>query len=267
MKKYASISVVIPCYRCADTIDRAVSSVANQTLKPHEIILVEDCSGDTTLETLYQLQTRYGQNWIKVIQLKENSGPGTARNVGWEASEQDYIAFLDSDDSWHPQKIEIQYDFMIRNPNVSLTGHKCLQIDEEETLLSSQNIPIALGFKRIGLNQLLLANRFPTRSVMLRNTSNLRFPTFQRYSEDYRLWLEFACSGQECYLCEYPLAYLYKSDYGAAGLSSNLWAMQKGEADNYHYLYKRGYLNIFKVIFFLSFSYLKFINRVVRVKF
>jgi glycosyltransferase involved in cell wall biosynthesis len=122
-KNIARVSVVIPCYRCADTIERAVMSVAEQTLKPYEVILVEDCSGDYTLDVLYSLQSQFDVDWIKIIPLKVNSGPGTARNVGWNASQQDYIAFLDADDSWHPQKIEIQYGWMVKNSDVDMTGH------------------------------------------------------------------------------------------------------------------------------------------------
>lgn len=265
MKNFASVSVVIPCYRCSETIERAIKSVANQTLKPYEIILVEDCSGDGTLTFLYRLQAEYGVDWIRVIPLARNSGPGEARNVGWEASSQDYIAFLDADDSWHPKKIEFQYGYMVKNLNVSLTGHKCKEINERLGVLISKDISQDLSFKRISYKKLLISNGFPTPSVMLRRTISLRFPKFQRYSEDYRLWLEISCSGQECFLCEFPLAYTYKADYGEAGLSSRLYAMQKGEASNYCYLYRRNYLNIFQITFILSFSYLKFIKRVFRV--
>ncbi|HEX7588324.1 MAG TPA: glycosyltransferase, partial [Anaerolineae bacterium] len=65
----ASVSVVIPCYRCAENIARAVESVVRQTLSPAEVILVDDGSGDDTLATLRALQTRYGLAWIKVIAL------------------------------------------------------------------------------------------------------------------------------------------------------------------------------------------------------
>ena len=128
MLELAKVSVVIPCYRCADTIARAVTSIAEQTSRPAEVILVDDCSGDDTLATLYELQAEYPQGWVKVIESPKNAGPGTARNLGWEAATQAYIAFLDADDSWHPQKIEMQYGWMSKNPEVALTGHTCQQL-------------------------------------------------------------------------------------------------------------------------------------------
>ena len=59
-KLFVSVSVIIPCYRCADTIERAVKSVAEQSQKPYEVILVDDCSGDNTLQALNELQAEYG---------------------------------------------------------------------------------------------------------------------------------------------------------------------------------------------------------------
>jgi len=76
----------------------------------------------------YRLNTR---NWIKVIALTENGGAGTARNVGWTAAAHAYIAFLDSDDSWHPQIIETQYSWIIKHHVATLTGRACQHVDDE----------------------------------------------------------------------------------------------------------------------------------------
>ena len=91
------VSVIIPCYRCADTIERAVESVALQTSPPQEIFLVEDCSDDTgkTLQTLQRLKQIYQDKFeINIIVLKTNNGPGGARNAGWSEATQPYLAFL-----------------------------------------------------------------------------------------------------------------------------------------------------------------------------
>ena len=72
----APVSVVIPCYCCANTIQRAVESVANQTLPPQEIILVNDHSPDQTLASLRDLQNQYGADWVRIIDLEGNVGPG-----------------------------------------------------------------------------------------------------------------------------------------------------------------------------------------------
>ena len=67
VEKYASVTVVVPCFRCVKTIDRAIQSVANQTLIPREVILVDDCSNDGTLEKIFELQQRYDKDWIRII--------------------------------------------------------------------------------------------------------------------------------------------------------------------------------------------------------
>ena len=119
----APVSVVIPCFCSADTISRAVSSVLAQSLPPSEVILIDDASPDNTLEILYELQEEYGKQRLKIIALTENGGPGHARNMGWQAATQDYIACLDADDAWHPDKLSLQFRCMQSHPEISLCGH------------------------------------------------------------------------------------------------------------------------------------------------
>jgi teichuronic acid biosynthesis glycosyltransferase TuaG len=135
----ASISVIIPCYRCSETIERAVDSIAQQTLLPSEVFLIEDASNDNgkTLQFLYLLQKKFQDKFkIEVIPLATNSGPGTARNAGWDKATSRYIAFLDADDAWHPQKLEMQFNWMEAHPEVSLTGHLTKIFDQRDLLLN-----------------------------------------------------------------------------------------------------------------------------------
>jgi len=263
MTNQAHVSVIIPCYCCSDTIGRAVASVAEQTLQPVELILIEDCSGDSTLATLYSIQSNYPEGWIKVYASAENAGPGTARNIGWEMATQPYIAFLDSDDSWHPQKIELQYGWMIRNPNVVLTGHAFRQAYGEGTIADEVIFPIDDSeFYAVSKVNLLLSNRFSTPSVMLRRDVDQRYPSGKRYSEDYHLWLEICCSDLKCYRSDLPLTYLYKAAYGASGLSADLWRMEKGELDMYRSLFNSGLIKLRVLIFLTGWSLAKFLRRI-----
>lgn len=260
-RKIAAVSVIIPCFCCANTIARAVASVATQTLRPAEVILVEDFSCDGTLDALYELQAQYPEGWIKVIPLPENRGPGSARNIGWEMASQPYIAFLDADDSWHPKKIEIQYGWMEAHPQVALTGHAC-QVIVEGKLVSVDELSIdTWAFTPVSRGQLLLSNRFPTRSVMLRRELPYRFAEGKCHSEDYLLWCEIALDGNPCYRSEAKLAYLYKAEYGEAGLSGNLWAMEKGELDTYRRLRASGRLSWLEVQELYFWSLAKFMRR------
>lgn len=106
MSKQAQISVVVPCYQCAKTIEQTIASIAAQTCLPSEVILVDDCSGDDTLQKLTHVKNSYPDGWIKVLSLITNSGPGAARNAGWKSATQPYISFLDADDVWLPVYIE-----------------------------------------------------------------------------------------------------------------------------------------------------------------
>ena len=123
MKPVAPVSVVMPCYRCAGTLARALESVAAQTVLPMEMILIDDGSADGTRALMQTLAGRYPQGWIRLVLQDQNTGAASARNAGWAVATQPFVAFLDSDDAWHPQKIEMQYAFMNANPEVALSGH------------------------------------------------------------------------------------------------------------------------------------------------
>ena len=102
MKPVVDVSVVVPCFACAGTIERAVASVAAQTCRPLELILVNDASLDETAACLQRLHDQYPE-WVHVVHLAVNVGAGEARNAGWSVAKGKYIAFLDADDSWHPR--------------------------------------------------------------------------------------------------------------------------------------------------------------------
>lgn len=98
------VSVIIPAYNRENTIERAVMSVLNQTYKDLELIVVDDCSKDNTVEVLKSIE----DDRLKIIELEKNSGACVARNVGIENAQGDYIAFQDSDDEWLLNKLEKQ---------------------------------------------------------------------------------------------------------------------------------------------------------------
>lgn len=267
MGDLAGVSVVIPCFRCIKTIRRAVDSIAEQTLRPSEVILVDDCSGDDTLSELYKIQYSHPEGWIKVIASEKNSGPGTARNLGWESATQPYIAFLDADDSWHPQKIEFQYSWMLNNSDVTLSGHAFTQIDSSD---NSQKVSLQtkVQFTPVKCKHLLMSNYFATSTVMVRSDINQRFIDGSHYCEDYQLWLNICFSGLKCHYLKSPImAYQYKAAYGQFGLSSALWKMEKGELAAFRYLYKKNHIDVFTLSSISAWSLLKFTKRLVASSF
>jgi len=226
----APVSVVIPCYRCQDTIERAVALVATRTHLPAELMLIDDASDDETPRILHALQNRYGSDWVKVIFQQKNGGPGAARNAGWDVATQPYVAFLDADDAWHPLKIEIQLGHMHAHPELAITGHRSRWLRGREPVAP---LPKDYVIKPVARKQMLISNRWSTPTVMLRKDLDYRFEQSKRYSEDYLLWLQILSNGHKGAFIDLDLAYLYKAPYGAGGLSGQMWQMEKGELDTY----------------------------------
>ncbi|MFO2464112.1 glycosyltransferase [Pseudomonas sp. 15FMM2] len=263
----ARVSVVIPCYCCKSTIRRALESVYLQSLRPAEVILIDDSSPDDTLSFLYELAAEYSKGWIKVGSLAVNSGPGTARNKGWDMATQRYVAFLDSDDSWHHNKIELQYDWMERNPEAVLTGQKGLMIDvassEVRTLYGHGDVKFTEVIKK----RLLISNHFSTPSIMLRRELTFRFPESKRFCEDYELWCELCCSGLKCYSMDQPLTFCHKPLYGAAGLSSHLWKMEKGELGVYSAMREKRKIGRVHSCALKAWSLVRYVRRALKIRY
>lgn len=261
----ASVSVVIPCYNCANTIDRAINSIITQTLLPTEIILVDDASNDEnrTRKKIMELQKSQPLGFIKTILINENSGAATARNKGWDVATGDYIAFLDSDDSWHPQKIEIQFAVMSENNEIKLTSHS-YKIKKEVEKYELQKKHFSL--LEITTSKMLLFNKIATRSVMLKNELPFRFEEGKRYSEDYHLWLKLIANSYNATHIPLILAYSYKEDYGDSGLSSHLWEMEKSEIKSILDIYSLGLLLRRDIAIAIPWSFVKFIRRYIITK-
>lgn len=248
------VTVIIPCFNSQRYIERAVKSVINQTCTPGKIILIDDDSSDKTYDVLLQIQRRYPLVNIEVLKNLKNSGPGFTRNIGWELSETDWIAFLDSDDAWHPNKLEYQIRVLNENPDLSLI---CTQtsfaISIETQDLKESIFPLTtLTFKH-----LLFKNSIPTRSVMLRREIPLRFPP--GLSEDFALWLQALHMGMAFSKIEYPLTYYFRREFSPGGVSA---ALVKHEWYELRRLFKYLPSKPILVTLALFFSILKFFRRI-----
>ncbi|KAA3615561.1 MAG: glycosyltransferase [Calditrichaeota bacterium] len=107
------MSVIIPTFNRADWISGCIDSVLNQTMQPDEIIVVDDGSDDKTAELLKQYPT------VKT-HFQKNKGPSSARNLGAEKATGEWLAFLDSDDQWTPEKLQKQHDYLCQNPTLKV---------------------------------------------------------------------------------------------------------------------------------------------------
>ena len=263
----ADISVIIPVYNSSVEAYRAVKSIANQTLLPLEVILIDDCSSKAEETRLWfsKIQDDFCDKFaLKVLYQMKNKGPGEARNAGWDIAKGKYIAFLDSDDIWHPQKIAIQYNFMIRHPDVGFSCHH-LAIISTDKIQSFNHRSLTITEKQfIRINPIkYLFKHYPiggTSFVMAKNIKDIRFMPGKRYSEDYLVWLEF-CFKYGGLLIDDFMGASFKPFYGAGGLSQGLWNLEKGELENYKILQKNGIIGFSLMCIASMFSLIKFMRR------
>jgi glycosyltransferase involved in cell wall biosynthesis len=250
------VSVIIPCFNCERTIITCLDSVLSQQFKDYEVIIVDDGSTDRSCDLI----TDYVRSLDAAATLKlyrqENAGPSAARNRAVNLSKGTWVAFLDSDDYWAPDKLRIQMKCIEEHPELSLLGVRAQRLSSE-----SKDLYTPMSF-----NQMLFSNQLKTSGVLLKREVALQFlfDEKMKYSEDYRLWLLVAFHYEigiiNKVLCG---SILNKHVFGDSGLSGNLLAMQKGELSNYRYLYDCGYLNLRKYFECISYSSLKYLRRLV----
>lgn len=135
------VSVIIPTYNCGQYICQAVDSVLAQTYRDFELVVVDDGSTDNTRELLMQ----FGKNLRYIYQ--ENKGMTAARNTGIKNSSGEYIAFLDSDDIWLPNKLERQVKLLDEAPEVGLVYCWHYYIDEQGNRCKFWNNEVGRSFE------------------------------------------------------------------------------------------------------------------------
>ena len=224
------VSVVIPCFNAASTIERALLSVAAQTSVPCQVVVVDDASDDegATWSKLGDVRGRLaGRLNVELVHLDRNSGPSVARNTGWDRAVGDFVAFLDADDSWHPLKLAIQYGWMQAHPDYAMsgTGYRVVDDDQADEGVSFKSPE----FRTVRPMWLLFRNSLSTPTVMVRRGVQERFSPTERRCEDYLLWLRLALSGSQIGYLLPSLTYLHKAPYGVSGLSADLSAMERSE--------------------------------------
>jgi glycosyltransferase involved in cell wall biosynthesis len=194
------VTVIIPCYNRDRFVREAVDSALGQTYPRIEVVAVDDGSTDDTLGILQS----YGDR-IRLVQQK-NSGTPSARNAGIGAARGDYLAWLDSDDAWEPEKIARQIDAARKWPQAALIHTRCLSIDADGRALPVSGSDLAEHDDAIENDILprLFVHCWPNTSSSLVKRSildkvGLFDPGF--YKEDWELYLRIAGAG-------HPFAYI-----------------------------------------------------------
>jgi len=167
MVKKPAVSVIIPTYNRADLVPLAIQSVLDQTYQDFEIIVVDDASKDNTEEVVEGFVKQ--DNRIKYIKHTENKGGSAARNTGIKKSSGDYIAFLDSDCQWLPQKIEKQLKvFHEGNSKLGAVGSRTISTDKSIVKMSDSRGKFGDIHKK-----LLSGEAFPGRKCWPGGTSTI----------------------------------------------------------------------------------------------
>lgn len=260
----STISVVVPCYKSELYISRALDSIVAQSFKPYEVILVDDFSDSESVATLRRIIIKYQEELtISLVVLDKNKGVGSARNIGWNKAKGEFIAFLDSDDSWHPKKLEIQNFFLSSHKYVDLVGSLSDRHCEYAPPLMQEYDDCK--FTEVKFNELLHGNPMHISSVMVRSRVPIRFSDNQRYMEDHRFLLELSANNFCIYKCQNNFSTHFKFPYGDFGLSSSLWLMEKHEIINFFWIYQRGFISILPLLFALFYSVVRFARRCILV--
>ena len=227
MNEQPDVTVIIPAYNCSETIERAIASIALQTVKPNQVIIVDDYSTDTTTSILDMILTKRLPFNLVVLHNRENLGPGLSRNLGWNTATTKWIAFLDADDAWHPRKLELQLDVISEFPTLDLVCTNSYFIEQGSSI---PNIVDNCVITSLNFNQMLFRNLVKTRSVLMRREILKRFE--KGLSEDYGLWLACLYSGMSFARLECPLTFHYRKEYSGGGLSSRVFTHEYFELRN-----------------------------------
>lgn len=198
-KKSPLISIIIPAYNCENYIERAIRSVMEQTYSHWELIIIDDCSSDATVEVAAELAQK--DERIRLLKNEENIGVANTRNRGFDLSCGEFVALLDSDDEWYPEKLQCQLDLMVeQEADIGYTSYEIIDVNGDK-IKNDYLVPESAEFKA-----LLKENFIGCSTVMLsrRIVNEHRFVK-DFYHEDYVLWLDLLQYGYKAVGCRNPL--------------------------------------------------------------
>lgn len=194
------VSIIMPSYNSSGTILASIRSIQEQSTDDWELIIVDDCSTDASVEivrALAEIDKR-----IKLIVLPKNSGAAVARNAGIAAASGKYISFLDSDDLWHSDKLRRQVEFMSENEYAfSFCWYN--KVNESGSAIGGAVMaPLRLSYR-----DLLRQNHIGCLTAMYDSEALGKFyAPLMRKRQDYGLWLSILRTGVDAHCLPEPLA-------------------------------------------------------------
>lgn len=210
------VSIVMPAFNAAATISESVDSVLKQTYTDWELIIVDDCSCDSTVE----IARRYREKEPRIVILNnsKNLGVSESRNLGAERAKGGWIAFLDSDDMWTPDKLERQMRLI--HDRMSM-GEEPALVFTGSVFLDSTGRQIAYRLavpEHVSYRELLKQNVISCSSVLIRKELALRYPMkHDDMHEDYAVWLQVLRDGGRAYGINRPLLLYRMSETSKSG--------------------------------------------------
>ncbi len=225
------VSIVVPVYNAASYIEKTIKMVYEQTYKDWELILVDDASTDNSVEIIEQVMARHKKR-LRLIKKKVNEGAAEARNTGINASGGRYIAFLDADDIWRPEKLEKQVAFMEKT-GAAFSFHAYEFGDEDANPTGKiVHVPAKLTYKKALSRTVIFTTTvmFDTEGIDIESIHMPNVP-----SEDTATWWRILRLGFTAYGLDENLA-IYRRPKKA--LSSNkltaierIWFLYRNIAD------------------------------------
>lgn len=193
------VSIIMPSYNCGKYVEETIRSVQAQTYNNWEILFMDDCSTDDTIRLVSELREKDSR--IKMFQNKFNSGAAVSRNNALREAKGRWIAFLDSDDLWEPEKLEKQVKFMEDNGYAfSYTGYQ--EIDSEGALTGVK----VSGPKHV-TKQGMYNFCWPGCLTVMYDSNKIGLIQIEdiKKNNDYAIWLK-VCQKADCYLLDECLA-------------------------------------------------------------
>lgn len=194
---YGLVSIIMPNYNSEKYVQATIQSVLDQTYRNWELIFVDDCSTD---ETLYLVRA-FNDERIRIYQNKTNSGAAVSRNYALRMAQGKWIAFLDSDDLWEPEKLEKQLSFMVENNyDFTYTNYRVCDDGVWEDF-------IRISPKKVSRRKLYNYCYFSAITVVYNREriGLLQIPDIKKRN-DYVLWL-VALKKCDAYLCPDTMSY------------------------------------------------------------
>lgn len=174
----------MPCYNAASYLHEAISSALNQSTPPTEVLVIDDGSTDDSA----QIAASFGEP-VRVVR-QANQGESVARNRGFDEATGDWIAFLDADDVWRPEKLEQQTELI--EPGVVCVHTAVYEFGTRQRVTDVSSLPPEV---RYDLENLSIKGLIHPSSALVKKSTKTRFPTWTRYAEDQFYFLELTREG------------------------------------------------------------------------